>query len=72
MLAPQYRWIDAANGSFLHWNYGCVAYTSPDGDRWRTVVRWAGREIHGWAGSRAQAKRWLTRFYAVRGMPMRR
>lgn len=69
MLPTQCRWIDCPEGSFLHWNFACIASVSLNEAGWITMVRWDGRESHCRAGSREQGKRWIERWLAPRGMP---
>lgn len=69
MLPVQCKWIDCPEGSFLHWNFACIASVTLNEAGWITVVRWDGRESHCRAGSRDQGKRWIERWLAPRGMP---
>ena len=72
MLPDQCRWIDCPDGSFLHWNFACIAYVHPNESGWHSTVRWRGRELACRCGGREQGKRWIERWLASRGMPRRR
>jgi hypothetical protein len=64
-----YRWIDSADGAFLHWGYVCVAVVRPDGTV--RITGW-GRAVGAKAASREQGKRFVDRWRAGKGMPVRR
>jgi hypothetical protein len=67
MLSKAYRWTHVDTGSYLHFNYRCVAYAQPRADgKWHHVLRWQGREFHGVAGSSAQAVRWIESWIGAR------
>jgi hypothetical protein len=72
MLPAQCRWIDCPDGSFLHWNFACIAYVHPNESGWHSTVRWRGRELTCKCAGREQGKRWIERWLASRGMPRRR
>jgi hypothetical protein len=70
MLPAACRWIDSAEGSYLHWHSRCIATVKPAGRRWETVITWCERRHAAFAGSRAQGKRWVDRWVsAQRGLP---
>ena len=75
MLKPACRWLDSPDGSFLYWNYACIARVKPEGARWLTTISWGGRWYSAPAGSRLQGKRWVERWVAARegppGRPLR-
>lgn len=73
MLPTPYHWIDSTDGSFLQYRFGNVATVTPDGHRWRTRIRWRGRELCGRAGSREQGKRFVAAWVErQRGFPSAR
>lgn len=70
MLPAACRWIDSAEGSYLHWHFRCIATVLPVGPRWETAITWCGARHAAPAGSRAQGKRWVERWVsAQRGLP---
>ncbi len=73
MLPPPCHWKDSDEGSFLHWNIGCIAYVKPQGQKWRTAITWQGVRHEGEAATREQGKRWVERWVsAQKGLPRRR
>lgn len=65
MLPNDCRWIDSDEGSFLHHRFACIASVRADGS---VLIRWYA-EVRGQAASRAQGKRHIERWIAVRGLP---
>jgi hypothetical protein len=55
-----YRWIEAANGSFLHFRYKCVALVRGSGE----LVIYAKKTHTGNVASIAQGKRFIERWIA--------
>lgn len=69
MLPKPCRWIDSKEGSYLHWNFACIASVTFNESGWVTMVRWDGWEARARCGGREQGKRWIERWIAVRPMP---
>lgn len=72
-MKPALNWIHTESGSYLHWNYGCVAYVTNDG---RVVIQgWGVRETHpspSVGQGRKFIERWVERRTGFPGMRRRR
>ena len=60
------HWNVEHDRAHLQWNYGCIGYVVPDGDRFRTVIQWQQRIHEAPAGSLAQGMRWIERWIEAR------
>lgn len=71
MLPAAYHWDHDPTGSYLRFNYRGVASMRVDvNGKWPHSIRWQGRELHGVAGSRKQAIRWIEAWLSCRsGLP---
>lgn len=69
MLKPACRWLDAPDGSYLYWNYRCVAHVKPAGGHVLTTITWGGRRHLGRAATLEQGKRWVERWVWVQKGP---
>ena len=62
---PGWRWIDSADGSFLHMHYACVAVVRADG---RVLIYRRRRSaVVGKVAGIASGKRHVERWLAARG-----
>ncbi|WP_202844814.1 hypothetical protein [Luteimonas saliphila] len=67
MLPDSYRWADSDTGAVLFQRYGAVAKVTVDG----RVTLIGGKRIEGPAASLAQGKRFVERWIAANGAPLR-